>query len=134
MKVTMSRTRILVIDDEAGLTRMLRRNLERTGRFDVCEENHAKRAVQAAESFEPQLILLDLLMPEMDGTQVAAEIRKCDRLRSIPIVFMSALVPTGEFKTPHPLPAPFLPKPVTLDALLEAIDHFVDGASATRGA
>jgi len=90
----------------------------------VREENHSKRAAQAALEFRPDLIFLDLLMPEMDGTQVAEEIRRSDALRDVPIVFISALVPTGAFKTPEPLPAPFVPKPVRAEDLIEAIERY----------
>ncbi|MBK7971785.1 MAG: response regulator [Deltaproteobacteria bacterium] len=131
----MERTRILVIDDEAAMTRMLRRNLERTGRFEVREENHARRAVDTALAFQPELVVLDVLMPEMDGTQVAAEFRQRAELSRVPVLFLSALVPTGDFSTAEAPPGLFFVKPVEVDVLIEAIDHVVAAsrAEATHG-
>ncbi len=121
----MERTRILVVDDEAAMTRMLRRNLERTGRFEVREENHATRAVDAALAFQPQLILLDVLMPEMDGKQVADALREQASLACVPVLFLSALVPTGEISTLDVLPGPLVTKPIEVDALIDTIDGLV---------
>lgn len=124
------RTRILVVDDEAAMTRMVRRNLERTGRFEVREENHAKRAVEAALAFQPQLVLLDVLMPEMDGRQVADAMREQASLADVPVLFLSALVPTREISALEVLPGPLVAKPVEVGALIDAIDHVVAGAAA----
>lgn len=121
----MARTRILVVDDEAAMTRMVRKNLERTGRFEVREENHAKRAVDAALAFQPQLVVLDVLMPEMDGKQVAEALHGQAALAGVPVLFLSALVPAGELSTLDALPGPLVTKPVEVDALIDAIDGIV---------
>ena len=121
----MERTKILVVDDEAAMTRMLRRNLERTGRFEVLEENHARRAVNVALAFQPQLIVLDVLMPEMDGKQVAEALREHVALAGVPLLFLSALVPTAELSTLDVLPGPLVAKPVEVEALIHAIDGMV---------
>lgn len=121
----MERTRILVVDDEAAMTRMVRRNLERTGRFEVREENHARRAVDAALDFQPQLILLDVLMPDMDGKQVADALREQAALARVPLLFLSALVPVGEISTLDVLPGPLVTKPIEVGTLIDAIDGLV---------
>lgn len=121
----MERTRILVVDDEAAMTRMVRRNLERTGRFEVREENHSRRAVDAALDFGPQLIVLDVLMPEMDGKQVADALREQAALARVPLLFLSALVPIGEISTLDVLPGPLVAKPIEVGALIDAIDGLV---------
>ncbi|HEY0549465.1 MAG TPA: response regulator, partial [Verrucomicrobiae bacterium] len=61
----MMKKRILVVDDNAGDTQLLKRFLEETDEFEVREENDPKSALSTAEQFEPHLILLDVLMPEM---------------------------------------------------------------------
>ena len=63
----MSRKRILVIDDEASFTRNLKLNLEETGEYEVREENKGTEGLTAAREFRPDLILLDVIMPDMAG-------------------------------------------------------------------
>ena len=64
--------RILVVDDQVQNTRLLKLYLEQTNDYVVREENDAKRALSAAEEFQPHLILLDVLMPGMNGGELAA--------------------------------------------------------------
>ncbi len=121
----MTKKKILVVDDEGGMTRMLKRNLEATDRYDVRAENSSSAAVGAALEFQPDLILLDVMMPGIDGGGVAAKIKDDKRLSHVPIVFLSAIVKKEET-------APsggkiggliFLAKPVKLDDLIECIEQ-----------
>jgi CheY-like chemotaxis protein len=63
----MAKKKILIIDDEAGLTRMVKLNLEATGFFEVEIQNDPLQAVETAKRFQPDLVLLDVMMPEIDG-------------------------------------------------------------------
>ena len=92
----MEKKRILIIDDEAGFTRMVKLNLEKTGQFEVREENKATYALAAAREFKPDLILLDVIMPSMDGGDVASLIQADRNLRGTPIVFLTATVSPRE--------------------------------------
>jgi CheY-like chemotaxis protein len=62
----------------------------------VCEENDARRALETARSFQPDFILLDLIMPEADGTEVEAEITSDWMLHDVPIVFVTSLITPEE--------------------------------------
>jgi DNA-binding response OmpR family regulator len=121
----MTKRKILVVDDEGGMTRMLKRNLEATNRYDVRAENSGAAAVTAAREFLPDLILLDVMMPGMDGGDVAAKNKEDKRLSHIPIVFLSAIVkkeetqPTGS----NIGGLTFLAKPVKLDDLIACIEN-----------
>ena len=84
------RKRILVVDDNTGDTEVLKRYLEQTNDYLVREENDPKAALSAAEEFQPDLILLDVLMPDMDGGELAAGIKANPGLKSVPIVFLTA--------------------------------------------
>jgi len=84
--------RILVVDDEPSVTRNLKLNLESSGDYDVFAENHAGNALAAARIFRPDLILLDVMMPGMDGGDVAARLRADPLLRDTPVIFLTALV------------------------------------------
>src|SRR3989304_9494880 len=91
----MDKRRILIVDDEAGVTRMLKLFLEATQAYEVRTENHGSRAVAAVREFRPHLVLLDVVMPDMDGATVAAEIGADPGLKDTPVVFLTALV-TGK--------------------------------------
>lgn len=116
--------KILLVDDEASMTRMMKRNLEATGRFEVMDINNPATALEKARQFRPDLVFLDVMMPEMDGGDVAAEFAKDPTLAKIPIIFLTAIVskkevkPTGSRIGEHV----FLAKPVTLENLLICID------------
>src|SRR6185503_7898156 len=84
--------RVLVIDDEASFARMVKLNLEKTGEFEVRVENKANYAVSTAREFRPDLILLDVIMPAMDGGDVSNQIKRDRTLRDIPLIFLTATV------------------------------------------
>lgn len=88
--------KILVVDDEASMTRMLKRNLESTGKYEVRTENSGNAAVAAARAFRPDFILLDVMMPDMDGGQIAACLKEDKELQNIPVVFLTAIVKKEE--------------------------------------
>lgn len=92
----MIKKRILVVDDEAGFTKLVKFNLERTGIYDVWEENNARRAAQTARVFHPDLILLDVVMPGMDGGDVVTELRRTPATSRIPVIMLTALVARNE--------------------------------------
>jgi CheY-like chemotaxis protein len=94
----MTKKKILVVDDESSITRLLRLNLEFTGRYLVREENAGSRAVATAREFAPDLVLLDVMMPDVDGGDVAAGIQSDPSLRGTPIVFLTAAVKPEELK------------------------------------
>ncbi len=121
----MSMKKILVVDDEASLTRMLRRNLEATGKYEVKEENSGAQAYTTAKQFQPDMILLDVMMPDMDGGSVAEQIQDDENLKHIPIVFLTAIVQKEEAEdTGSNIGGrTFLAKPVKLDDLITCIEN-----------
>lgn len=121
----MEKKRILIIDDEAGFTRMVRLNLEKTGSFEVREENKATSGVAAAREFKPDLILLDVIMPSMDGGDIAAQIQSDRHLKGTPIVFLTATVSTREAGSGglNSGGALFLAKPVSVENLINCINE-----------
>jgi CheY-like chemotaxis protein len=86
---------ILIIEDDAGLREMLRRRLERE-KWTVIEAENGHAALQRLEQNLPELILLDLMMPEMDGFDFLEEIRKHESWRSIPVIVVTAKELTEE--------------------------------------
>src|SRR5213082_2659150 len=82
-------TRVLVIDDEAPIRLLCRVNLEAEG-MNVLEASDGPTGLEKARNDEPDVILLDVMMPGLDGWQVAEELLEDDRTSSIPIVFLTA--------------------------------------------
>ena len=91
-----SKSRVLIIDNNRQFTRGACLLLQHTGHYVACEENDARRALETARSFHPDLILLDLVMPQADGTEVAAQITSDWMLHSVPIVFVTSLITREE--------------------------------------
>ena len=124
--------KILIVDDEATFTRMVRMNLEQTGRFEVREENRAAAALSAAREFQPDLILLDVIMPAMDGGELASRLKAEPRLASIPVIFLTATVSKNEAQKGGFMSGGFLflAKPVSLSDLLKTIDESLGSANS----
>ena len=80
---------VLIVDDDKLTRDLVKRSLESEG-FQVVEANNGRIALEQMESTKPGLILLDLLMPEMDGFEFLAELRRQERWRSIPVVVVTA--------------------------------------------
>ena len=95
----MAKKKILVVDDECAFTRMMKLVLEQTGNYEAFCENNARLAIATAHTCQPDLILLDVVMPEMDGGDVAALLQADPVLKSVPIVFLTALVGSRESST-----------------------------------
>jgi DNA-binding response OmpR family regulator len=123
--MTTVKKRILVVDDEASMTRMLRRNLESTGKYEVRTENSGDVAVTAAREFHPDFILLDVMMPGVDGGEVAARLKEDKALQNVPVVFLTAIIkkeetaPTGSNIGGRE----YIAKPVKLEDLVACIER-----------
>jgi len=114
--------RVLVVDDESGFTRLLKLTLEKSGGYVVREENDGTQAWLVAREFVPDIIFLDIVMPKVDGGEVAAQMRSDPLLQHIPIVFLTAIVSSKEGG--HEIGGfPFLAKPVSVDAIKHAIEE-----------
>ncbi len=92
----MDKKRILIIDDDVALTQMVKINLEDTGNYEVLVQNRSNRAMITAREFNPDLILLDYIMPEMDGGDISAELHSDSLLQNVPVIMVTALVSNGE--------------------------------------
>ena len=110
--------RILVVDDEVPITRGLKRQLEATGRFEVQTENSGVAALKTARQFAPHVVLLDLMMPDLDGGQVKAQLTQMPACEKTLIIFLTALYQDTDTNDKDL----FIAKPVDV----EKIVHFID--------
>ena len=116
--------RILIIDNNRDFTYSAKVALERTGRYSVWDENEPVRAHQTAQRVQPDLILLDIAMPETDGGEVAARIESDPALHRIPVVFLTALVTKYEARSGLRIQGhPFLAKPISIPELITGIEE-----------
>jgi two-component system OmpR family response regulator len=119
-----NKPRILIVDDNPRFSQSARLVLQESGQYVVCEENEAVSALETARSFKPDLILMDLMMPQLDGAEVAAQIESDWALHGIPIVFVTGLVTPAEARSGQRIDGHrVLSKPVMSSDLLPVIEE-----------
>jgi CheY-like chemotaxis protein len=84
--------RILHVDDDDDIRAIAAMALELIGLFELLQCASGKQATEEAASFRPDLLLLDYMMPDMDGKETLCELRKIPGLNDVPVVFMTARV------------------------------------------
>ena len=95
----MAKSKILVVDDELGLLRLMALMLSTRGPYDVRSESDATQALAAARDFKPDLVILDWIMPDLSGADVAKLIKDDPSVSTTPILVLSAVIPkSGEIK------------------------------------
>lgn len=94
----MSTTRILHVDDEPDIRDIVDMSLGLNPDFEVRECASGSEAIAAAAEWSPQLILLDVMMPKMDGPATLTELRKNQRTAGIPVLFLTARAQTRELE------------------------------------
>ncbi len=85
----MAKQTILVVDDETDLLDLIEYNLKKEG-FKVLKAENGEEGIAVAKEHNPDLMLLDIMMPKMDGMEAVEQIRKDDELKNIPIIFLTA--------------------------------------------
>ncbi|MFT3991022.1 MAG: response regulator [Luteolibacter sp.] len=126
----MNKTRILIIDDEQDFTALLKENLEEIANYQVMECNSSETALAKAREFRPDLFIIDVVMPGMDGGDIVAMLRNDPDFRNTPVMMLTALVeenpntPDGETHTGG---LPFLSKTSSLDRLIVCIEKHLAG-------
>ena len=86
----MARKKILAVDDEVDVLVLLKKRLEASG-YEVLTSTNGSDAVGIAKREKPALIILDILMPVMDGSQIAAVLHDDPKTKNIPILFLTCL-------------------------------------------
>ena len=120
--------KILLIDDEIGFTNMMKLYLEKAGNYEVRTENMPFQAVSAALEFKPDMIFLDVIMPGLDGGDIAGAIKQDKDLKNVPLVFLTAIAQDSSMDKIEGLIGgrEFLPKPVSGEQILDCIKKHLD--------
>lgn len=128
----MSKTRVLIVDDDVNLSRLSAMILENSGTYEVLTEKDSRRALAVARQFRPELMLLDVDMPHKDGGDLARDIKSDAILAGVPVLFLTGLLSKseageGEIECGG---MPFLAKPVMPEVLLATVAKLLSGAIA----
>lgn len=120
----MEKKKVLIIDDEVNFTKLIKLNLEQTGKYEVKVENYGLSGIATAKTFKPNLILLDVIMAGMDGTDACYQLENDKDTKNIPVIFLTAVVEkkeveaSGGFIGGHL----FIAKPVDIKQLIYFIE------------
>lgn len=119
----MSKTRVLIVDDDVNLSRLSAMILENSGAYEVLTEKDSRRALAVARQFRPEIMLLDVDMPEKSGGDVAGEASADPELRNVPVLFITGLLSKAEAGNNEVDCGGmmFLAKPVAPEILLSAV-------------
>ena len=85
----MAQKKILVVDDEVDVTELLCARLEAAG-YEVLVSNYGEEGMKKARAEKPDLVLLDVMMPKMNGFQVCRELKKGEETKTIPVMMLTA--------------------------------------------
>jgi CheY-like chemotaxis protein len=131
----MNRKRILIVDDEIGAARLLKANLEGTGQYKVRVENWPEDALEVARQFQPDLVLLDIIMPRLPGGDVAEAITRAPELRNTRVAFFTAAVRRDQVNDHEGVICehPCLAKPATVAEVIQFIEANLIRAGSPPG-
>ena len=123
----MKKKKVLIIDDEVAFTNVVKLTLEEKGNYEICVENDSRMAIATARKFWPDIILLDVVMPELDGGELHTQFMADPILKRIPIIFLTAIVRQKEVDEHKGIIGGsfYIAKPVSADGLIDAIEEHV---------
>ena len=126
----MRKRKILIVDDEKNFSEMVKLNLEATGQYEVKIETDPRGALCVALQYQPDLILLDVIMAKKEGPDVAAEFKRDPSVKNIPVIFLTATVTQQEVDREGGIIGGyhFVAKPSSLDILVGAIEKNIESA------
>jgi len=117
--------KILIVDDEKDVLEVLERRLSNAG-YLVLKAENGKDAIMMAKSQHPDLIMLDIIMPDMDGAEAADILKSDPETKDIPIIFLTCLLTKEEVEGRKSISGRcFIAKPYNPDELLEAVQKHI---------
>ncbi len=120
----LARKRILIIDDEAGMCELLSDNLKQRG-YVTATAMDGRKGLEEIERFGPDLILLDITMPLMDGWSMLTNLRAKEGSKKIPVVMITANSDTESvFKSEQHRVSDYFIKPINISELLAFIKRY----------
>jgi DNA-binding response OmpR family regulator len=121
------RKKVMIIDDEKDYCYFLKTNLELTGAYKVYTLSNSKWAARIASVYKPSVILLDIMMPGVDGFSVLEDLKKNENTLPIPVIMLTALHGSEDkLKASQLYSEEYLIKPVELSFLRARIDNVLE--------
>jgi DNA-binding response OmpR family regulator len=126
-----TKRRILMVDDDEMMLSTMKRYIEGTGRFEVRTQSKSTKLRDALSDYSPELIILDLMMPDMDGGDLAAMLKNDARTKDTPVLFFTSSVSKEEIEKSGGTIAghTFMAKPCEGRELLKKIDQLLAAGS-----
>ncbi len=128
-KIKIQTAKVLVVDDEPEITDIVETFLSEAG-YTVTVENHSRQAIAKAKEFKPDVVILDIMMPDIDGYAICQEIKQDPALSSVPIIFLTGKDRNDDmgrsFKAGGDM---FIKKPFSCERLLEIVNLVVMSTS-----
>ncbi|MDD5116207.1 MAG: response regulator [Candidatus Omnitrophica bacterium] len=120
-------SKILVVDDEVDFTKLLKSNLEETGKYEVLTLPNANDIISQVHAFKPDVILLDIIMPGTKGIEVCEMLNKDVVGKVIPIIIISALAKDADkYKAYRVGVVDYIEKPIDLQRLIAKVDKYIE--------
>jgi two-component system, OmpR family, response regulator len=121
---TNEKPRILIVDNNSRFARSARLLLDQSGKYVACTVIDSRRALETARSFKPDLVLVDLIMPQENGPEVAAQLEADWALHGVAIVFLTSLITAEEAKDGRRVYGHrILPKPTRSSELIKLVEQ-----------
>lgn len=121
----MKKKKILVVDDESHIIQIIKINL-RDSDYEIIEANNGEEALQKAATLLPDLVLLDVIMPKMDGFSACAKIKEDEKTKNIPVIMLTQKGESQDIQTGKDCGASeFLTKPFSPLKLLSKIKKYL---------
>lgn len=124
-KIRFKKAKVMIVDDSPANRHLLEIMLSSTG-LDILEAINGPNALELLQDNTPDLIILDILMPGMDGHQVAEQIKQQDHLKDLPIIAFTAFTDQGEGMKQSGLFSGYLYKPIKKQELFKALQKFLE--------
>ena len=126
----MGKKRVMIIDDEEGFALMIKIRLERIGNYEVMALTDAKDAIKQVHDFRPDVILLDLIMPKVNGLDVRDMLGNDPIARQIPVIIVSGIDQSMDKGQAYKFGAvDYIAKPVDDARLLDAVEKAINSKS-----
>lgn len=118
--------RIMIVDDEDHFLVIIKKNIELTGEYEVMALNSPAGIIEKVKGFKPQVILLDIMMPQIDGIEACEILQSDPVINKIPVIVLSAL-DTDQYKTMMCKlgVVDFLVKPLDRDEVIAKIEKAI---------
>ncbi len=116
--------KIVVVDDDPMLVRMLQTRLNATG-FDVVPVTDSEEALKVVNAEDPNLVITDIIMPNVSGWKITQELKNNPRFKGLPIILLSSLIEKEGNAERHEIGDYFMSKPVMMDKLIAKVQEML---------